>query len=223
MTQNTSMIKNIRLLLIICIGIASLFIIAFLLRFLNIQYQFSKFIADWGDFGSYLSGSIGLIVAIANLVAFLILTIEVSKIQDINNKKQLQFQEQTIITNLKNDEIKRISMVLISMGDEIGDIIMKMDDISNENINKISPKIIWIILKAENLFNTFCLSQANLFGSINDAGLKKNFIEMKMMFINYSVNFDQAKFAMLLDDYNKNYVHFIKGLHENLLNGLKTE
>jgi hypothetical protein len=107
-------------------------------------------ISDWGNFGSLASGTIGLAIALLNLIAFIFLTIEVSnlqkefnsqqlKIQNDINERQLEFQKKSIFAQLRSERISKISDDLFLLTDSIKNIMNESFDLANsKEPNEIS-------------------------------------------------------------------------------------
>lgn len=45
--------------------------------------QISTDVANWGDFGSYIGGAVGIMIALANLVILIVITIQVNKLIEL--------------------------------------------------------------------------------------------------------------------------------------------
>jgi len=69
------------------------------------QSQISNSTQDWGAFGSYVAG----IVAILNLLVFIILTIYIAKLGNTNSKEQVVSQKKIIVSQFRQSEIDKIN------------------------------------------------------------------------------------------------------------------
>ncbi|HNW49436.1 MAG TPA: hypothetical protein PKH79_00050 [Prolixibacteraceae bacterium] len=79
--------KFLRMLVKASIAIIILLLIpVFVFIFYFRNQQISTDVANWGAFGSYIGGVIGVIVALANLVVLIMITIQVQKLNNEGNK-----------------------------------------------------------------------------------------------------------------------------------------
>ncbi len=153
--------KNIKTILVISglIVIISLIVFTltsmpYFLHFRNAMISYNS--QDWGAFGSFIAGLIGII----NLAVFIILTIYISRLSDTNSKLQIDTQKKIIISQFRQKEINKLNDQLDKAFNFRG--YEKKEDIINE-YNLIS------------IFLTNFLNQKQyLFPLLRDKSVKNN-------------------------------------------------
>lgn len=60
----------------------------------------------WGQFGDYFGGVINPILALGNIIVFVILTVTIQNITDKNNKIALETSKQIALMSIKHEELK---------------------------------------------------------------------------------------------------------------------
>jgi hypothetical protein len=166
--MNIRQIRNIVILggIFLCIPI-----VFFILKFAPCKYVLSDTITDWGSFGDYFSGTIGIIVGLLNLVFFIFLTIEIAKVNDVNNLKNLNFERKRIMTELRYESIKRYEERVSSLLDNLVNYLHQQP-LQAQNI-------LWEILKTENYFNEFLITYSDIFPNMNGQLLATDITKIK--------------------------------------------
>ncbi len=68
-------------------------------------------ISNWSDFGTFYWGFLSFLVATLNLIVFIILTINISKIQEDWNSLNLSFEQKKVITEYRHKAIEELSRI----------------------------------------------------------------------------------------------------------------
>jgi uncharacterized membrane protein len=187
---------------IICIPI-----IFFLFKFTPCHYTFSNAISDWGNFGDYFSGTIGIIISLLNLIIFIVLTIEIAKINDINNSRNLNFERKKIISELRYESIKRYEEKISCLTDNIGNYIQQQPPQAN---------VIWEVLKTENYFQDFLRTYADIFPNMEGHLLATDILNIKN-YIHQAQN-NPPLLIQYLDSFKEHNINFINYLRTIMLN-----
>ncbi len=196
---------------LISIGFLTLmFIICFILQFY--KSNFSENISDWGDFGSYLGGTINTLIAIGNLVVFIILSIKIVQIQDSNEKRNRMVQKNTILTQFRYDAINELSIKIQLWTENLGNFA------SVKGYHDAS-KLYWEAIRLEFYFQTFCTNKKHLFPEINGKSLLKDLFRFKLHFKDKKSG-QLEKLGDILNDFIKNSNEFISELQKFALNEL---
>lgn len=106
----------------------------------------------WGTFGDYFGGIFNPLIAIANLIIFIKLTLIVADMQDKSTKQSLIFEKKILSSGLMHDSIKELSNVLNTLG---------------QNIKVNRNQTDWEILKVLQTTITFSNNYFHLFADIN--------------------------------------------------------
>jgi uncharacterized membrane protein len=114
----------------ILFGISILFATGFFVSKFH-SSELSSNPANWGTFGDYFGGITQSIIALANLVIFVKLTILLSVYQRTQNANELDLQKKIVLTQLKSDVVKNISDKLNSFFEIIKDSNQKRLDLIN--------------------------------------------------------------------------------------------
>ena len=80
------------------------FILIYFLNFRN--HSISSRIIDWALFGDYIGGVLNPILAIINICVFIILTITIQKITDLNNQQTIETNKKIALMSMKHEELK---------------------------------------------------------------------------------------------------------------------
>ncbi len=106
----------------------------------------------WGTFGDYFGGIFNPLIAIANLIIFIKLTLIVADMQDKSTKQSLIFEKKILSSGLMHDSIKELSNVLNTLG---------------QNIKANRNQTDWEILKVLQTTITFSNNYYHLFTDID--------------------------------------------------------
>lgn len=68
--------------------------------------QLSNDPATWGQFGDFFGGTLNPLLALINICIFILLTLLIQHISNINNRNNIEAQKQIAIISLKNDEFR---------------------------------------------------------------------------------------------------------------------
>lgn len=90
-------ITFVQLIAIFAFFLCALFVVSLPYSCTFSKYGISNSTTVWGEYGSYISG----ITSVLNLIAFIILTVYISKLNDSNSERQLEIQK----NQLKLDRI----------------------------------------------------------------------------------------------------------------------
>jgi len=189
----------------------------FLIKFNPIRSGFSNNISDWGNFGSYIGGTLGLLIAAANLIVFVILTNEVTKINDSNNERNLKFEQIKILTDFRHESITRYENVLGELTNQIGDLAVQNHDIDDlKKTNKhIGNRIIWEIYKVQMFFNSYLQTYVDIFPEMNGKDLSADIEGLVKYYMAGNANKEQLK--ELLTSYTANYTAFLNQLRQTTI------
>lgn len=87
----------------------------------------SENISDWGNFGDYIGGFIGTIIAIANLYIFVRLTIMASEIQKSLSERELHHQREAQNRDFRNQTILNLTNILDTLLESIHSLKREMN------------------------------------------------------------------------------------------------
>jgi hypothetical protein len=145
-TRNLTFKQLILIFGIIFILIIAIPSISFIVCFKD--QQISNNVEDWGAFGSYIGGVLGVIIALANLVVLIVITIQVNKLNSEENKNLFLFQkrieaynELSKFTSQLNTLPSELNMTIQYFGEKITERQLLIDnqllDDYSQNIESI--------------------------------------------------------------------------------------
>ena len=187
-----------------------LFLIGFIYRFH--EYNLSENISDWGNFGSYIGGTINTLIAIGNLVVFIILSIKIVKIQDANEKRNRKIQKDTILTQFRYDSINEISIKFHQWTENLGNT-------ANENGFHNAYNLYWESIRLEFYFLTFCQNKRHLFPEMSEENVSKDLFRFKTHFKDKKSG-EIESLGEILNDYIEDSNEFISDLQQYALKEL---
>ncbi len=157
----------------------------------------------WGTFGDYFGGIFNPILALANLVIFIKLTIIVTRIQDDSTTKSLIHQRRILVSELMHDSLKDISKTLNTLGQEI---------VANKDESK------WEIIKVRQSVLTFSNNYTHLFDEIQSNELQQSLNDV--LTANSAQPYVQQNFSNAFEKYLETKDQFIQSLHERVMEKL---
>jgi hypothetical protein len=133
---------------------------------------------NWNNFGGFIEGISGSLMALGNLLAFLILT---SNIEDINKKRhdeqkeiqerQIDIEKKIVVSQLQHIFIKEIAILL----DQLEEILTKPED-----LHKLNIKLITIVNSNKIFFGKKSDQKSGLTTLIDDIeSLRKELTDLK--------------------------------------------
>ncbi|MDT0678817.1 hypothetical protein [Autumnicola musiva] len=167
------------------------------------EMEISKNIQNWGNFADFFGGVFNPILAIANLVIFVKLTLIVAEMEDKSTKQALNQEKKILTSGLMHDSIKELSVVLNSLGEKI-------------IINK--EKSDWEILQVQQTVITFGNNYKYLFSNIDNQIVIDDLNEM--LNITRKQPYGQQKFANAFNNFLNSKDEFIQSLHKQTLSKL---
>lgn len=144
----TSIIFYITILFIL------LFIVAFILRFAS--NNFSTNIVDWGDFGDYFAGTLGVAIALINVLVLYRISVLAS-----------EFEKSLLITQLKNSSYIELLKTINSYIFDIKKLFLDKDDI---NVGHRARELYYII-------DSYPIEFSHLIKDIKDSIIHKKFLD----------------------------------------------
>jgi hypothetical protein len=157
----------------------------------------------WGTFGDYFGGIINPILALANLIIFIKLTLIVADMQDKSTQQALNYEKKILTSGLMHDSVKELSEVLNSLGQKIIASRQQTD---------------WEILKVQQTVTTFGNNYTHLFSDIDNRvilnGLNSllNAIRTKP--------YNKQNFVNAFETYLNEKDRFIQSLHRQTISKL---
>ena len=103
-------LKRTAIILSIVFGLIIILMTGFFIYKFRFQY-ISDNINNWSDFGTFFWGFLSLLVATVNLIVFIILTVNVSKIQENWNSFNFFFEQKKVITEYRHKAIEELSRI----------------------------------------------------------------------------------------------------------------
>ncbi len=158
----------------------------------------------WGIFADYFGGLFNPIIALANLIIFIKLTLIVSEMQDKSTKQVLNQEKKILTSGLMHDSIKELSIILNSLGEKI---------IANRE------QFEWEILQVKQTVTTFGNNYKYLFSSIDNNAVLNDL--NRMFEIAKSKPYNKENFAIAFNDYLNSKDAFIQSLHRQTLSKLE--
>lgn len=207
--------KNLNKIIILGICIAFIPVFIFMLQFSPFKYNLSSLIEDWGTFGDYISGTVGLIINAINLIVFILLTIEIANLDSRKNEKNRIFETQKLISNLQYEAIKQFEIKVGELTDNIGNHSIK--NVANQPVN--NKPILWDIFKTENYFEGFLRTYMDLFPEMNGVSLQNDIRNIKNYFLTSQSNPDIL--TVYFESFRSNYLLFLKGLRIEAMKNIK--
>lgn len=159
---------------------------------------------DWGTFGDYFGGLLNPLIAIANLIIFIKLTIIVTDMQDKSTKQSLQFEKKVLISGLMHESIKDLSFILNSLG---------------QNIIENKAQTEWEILKVMQNITTFTNNSSHLFSDIESNELQNEL--NTLLTLVKTKPFNQQSFATTLGVYLNRKDQYLQKLHNQTISILE--
>jgi hypothetical protein len=150
----------------------------------------------WGAFGDYFGGLFNPVIAIANLVIFIKLTIIVADMQDKSNTQALGFQQKVLSSGLMHDSIKELSLTLNSLG---------------QNIKANRTQTDWEVLKVLQTTTTFTNNYSHLFSDLDSRELQNELNDL--LRIVRARPYNQQNFANSFNNYLNSKDRYIQKLH----------
>jgi uncharacterized membrane protein len=154
----------------------------------------------WGTFGDYFGGIFNPILALANLIIFIKLTMIVADMQDKSTKQALNFEKKILTSGLMHDSIKELSDVLNSLGQRI-------------IVNRQQTD--WEILKVRQTVTTFGNNYTHLFMNV-DNRLVINELN-NLLNVVRTRPYSQQNFATSFDNYLNAKDQYIQTLHRQTI------
>lgn len=158
----------------------------------------------WGLFADYFGGLFNPIIALANLVIFIKLTLIVAEMQHKSTQQALNQEKKILISGLMHDSIKELSLVLNSLGEKI---------ITN------SGQTDWEILQVQQTVTTFGNNYAYLFPKIDNREVINDL--KTMLQITRTTPYNKQSFADAFENYLNSKDAFIQTLHIQTISKLE--
>jgi len=150
----------------------------------------------WGTFGDYIGGLFNPLLAIANLVIFIKLTIIVADMQEKSNVQALNFQQKVLTSGLMHDSIKELSATLNTLG---------------QNIKVNRTQTDWEILKVLQTTTTFTNNYSHLFSDLDSRELQNDL--NGLLTAVRARPYSQQNFANSFNNYLNSKDKYIQNLH----------
>ena len=99
--------RIIKVILFALVVLVAPIIIIFLLKFWN--KPLSENISDWASFGDYIGGTINTIISLFTLFVTIIISYQISQLEDKRNEKNLEFEKRKFLRELRENEYNNIS------------------------------------------------------------------------------------------------------------------
>lgn len=158
----------------------------------------------WGTFGDYFGGIFNPLLALANLVIFIKLTMIVAEMQDKSTQQALNQEKKILTSGLMHDSIKELSLVLNSLGEKIISNIGQAD---------------WEILQVQQTVTTFGNNYEYLFATIDNSSVLNDL--NSMLQITRATPYNMQSFAVAFNNYLNSKDAFIQTLHKQTLSKLE--
>lgn len=158
----------------------------------------------WGSFADYFGGIFNSIIALANLIIFIKLTLIVADMQDKSTQQSLNFEKKVLTSGLMNESLKEISAVLNSLGHNI---------IANRNQTD------WEILKVLQTLTTFGNNYTHLFNDINNNDVQKDLNDLLRVIRTKPYN--NQNFVSSFSEYLNTKDQYIQKLHRQTISILE--
>lgn len=92
------------------LGVLTFLILLFIIVYINnFSGNFSYKQSDWGDFGSYISGTIGTLLMFVNIIVLIFIALTVKNYTKVNQDNFLNYEEKLLDKNLKYTAYKQLS------------------------------------------------------------------------------------------------------------------
>lgn len=154
----------------------------------------------WGTFGDYFGGIFNPLIAIANLIIFIKLTLIVADMQDKSTKQSLIFEKKILSSGLMHDSIKELSNVLNTLG---------------QNIKANRNQTDWEILKVLQTTITFSNNYFHLFADINSQEIQDEL--NNLLKVVRTRPYNQQNFVNTFNDYLNAKDKYIQKLHNQTM------
>lgn len=154
----------------------------------------------WGTFGDYFGGLFNPILALANLVIFIKLTLIVADMQDKTTQQALNYEKKILTSGLMHDSVKELSEMLNSLGQKI---------IANRQQTD------WEILKVQQTVTTFGNNYTHLFADIDNRNILNEL--NNLLVIVRARPYNQQNFATSFNNYLDAKDRFIQLLHRQTI------
>ena len=154
----------------------------------------------WGTFGDYFGGIFNPLIAIANLIIFIKLTLIVADMQDKSTKQSLIFEKKILSSGLMHDSIKELSNVLNTLG---------------QNIKANRNQTDWEILKVLQTTITFSNNYFHLFADINSQEIQDEL--NNLLRVVRTRPYNQQNFVNTFNNYLNAKDKYIQKLHNQTM------
>ena len=152
--NDDSKLKNIFrafILVVIISGVICLIVFGFYIYNFH-GYSISKNPADWGPFGSYISGVLGPILSFLNMALIIYVTLRIFHFEHASNKlsrrleqeineRAIQIQKKIVLSDMRQNSFKELTNFLESGRDNLINEIIKEEDVDEEKIELLIKKM----------------------------------------------------------------------------------
>lgn len=157
----------------------------------------------WGTFGDYFGGVFNPVLALANLIIFIKITLIVANMQDISTQHTLIQEKKILMSGLMHDSIKELSNTLNTLGQRIQANQQQTD---------------WEILVVLQTLNTFTNNYTHLFPEINSSEIVNELNHL--VSIVRTKPYNKQDFIKSFDKYLNSKDQLIQNLHNQTINKL---
>jgi hypothetical protein len=158
----------------------------------------------WGTFGDYFGGIFNPILALANLIIFIKLTLIVADMQDKSTQQALNYEKKILTSGLMHDSVKELSEVLNSLGQRI---------IANRQQTD------WEVLRVQQTVTTFGNNYTHLFVDIDNTDLLNAL--NNLLNVVRTRPYSQQNFVTSFDTYLNAKDQYIQRLHHQTISKLE--